>query len=773
METVRETRQGKGNPTNEPHPNPIDPLLQREMTRRQFLFSTGLVASQFLMPWPELPTAHKSPTRNKETKSPLPEDWYPIRGAILSNLWVIKYVQQSVEKRLRRLERFSRWLKVAPKMESTFERIRDETRQLLINDLFGGDTYITPPPRLTESTPWTLSLEKINFHLVNEFLPNNYRIAQPKEIREILGEKGEELYNWLIRRYITLYYHPEEIMLDPTVEEMEALINELSQVSGIPKEVLYALCFIENLCRGQYSGLHGTHVATHEDGPTAVFPPKYSQEVTCSQNSEPCMSVPLRRGIPPQVARIMILPLRETPNEEIPLILTPVPLTIERTDAASSMAFGLLLFLARLRMIDGPSSHPILRKLREDVKDYLLKKDKAIASKGDELSLYTLGYLLYHYSPIDFINRVTQLQNQNTKQNLIEALTQEMWEVGVWVDKLAIWLTTAPPWESSKYKVEVAGETYYDYPVRKIQEWLAKLSPDKVATLNNAAKVVSTLSWGNSEGMSDFIEALKILQDREILLIISEMQGDKVAKRFKHLINLITSNPENIKKYWPLLLSTGSILWDGIFSVIYDLLRFYPPDKIFVLSSDPRNPDDHHIVDPFYYLRFREWLEDEKEIEQLLNTPEKLASLWDRLNMFIEELQPLLANKELRERVVESVQQKNSYTPEQWKKVLEEMLNTVQATRTKDGKNVLERLYEIADFQVKSSTGHLPKEKAEKRLFNELIFILYEIVTNVKQDYIEPSKIINCFLCVSSIVRLLVHPEKLPPSPWEEEWRKM
>ena len=772
METGRKTPQGKESPPNKSYPNPIDPLFQRNMSRRQFLFLTGIGVSQSLLPWSRLPIA-RNPAQNKETRPPIPENWYPPRGAIISNQWIIEFVQQRVEKRLRRLERFSRWIKVTPKRESILKKVKDEIRQVLINDLFGGDTYITPPPKPTESAPWTLSPEKINFHLVNEFLPNNYRIAQPKEIKEMLGEEGERLYNWLIGRYITLYYHPEKIMLDPTVEEMEALINELSQVSGIPTEVLYALCFIENLCRGQYSGLHETHVAAHEDGPAAVFPPKYSQEVTCSQNSEPCMSVPLKRGIPPQVARIMILPLRETPNEEIPLILTPVPLTIERTDAASSMAFGLLLFLARLKMIDGPSSHPLLRKLREDIKGYLLKKDEAIASKADELSLHTLSYLLYHYSPIDFINRVAQLHNQNPKQNLMEALAQDMWEVGVWVDKLAVWLTTAPPWESSKYKVEVAGKTYYDYPVVKIQRWLAKLSPDKVATLNNAAKVLSTLSWGNSEGMSDFIEALKILQDREILLIISEMQGDKVAKRFKHLINLITSNPENIRKYWPLLLSAGSILWVGIFSVIYDLLRFYPPNKIFVLSSDPRNPDDYHIVDPFYYLRFREWLEDEEEIEQLLNSPEKLANLWDRLNMFIEELQPLLANEELIERIIESVQRKNSYTPEQWKKLLEEILNTVQATRTKDGKNILEKLSEIADFQVEPAAESLSKEKAEKRLFNELIYILYEIITNVEEDYLEPSRIINCFLCVSNIVRLLIHPEKLPPSPWEEKWRKI
>ena len=650
-----------------------DNSSHRRWTRRMFL--KFLLASLGYLVLPKNLSFAQSTRPPEREGAPTPEAKIDIiRGRIIPSRTLLEWIQEGMPPKL------------------AYENV--------ISFVFDNDAFVAP--ERIDDFPNNAEFE---LTILPDHFPYGAELVSPEKLPT---EEMKKLYDWLLKRTKEIQQDPSKIIVDPSTEDIKNIIKELSQITGIPEKVIQALCWHESLCRGVYPGLHGSSVVTHDDGLTAPYPEKFSTTVKVVNNSP--FIIPLYsqeahaiyKNKPPvsTEAQLMILPIDEYPGKPTQIIVTPIPLSLQRMDAKLSLGFGLLIYMTRLHMIN---NHKALTNMKERLKRHLtsLQEQNNLDERQnlspeldqDSIATYSLAYVLYHHNPFNFIN--AQLSQQNsTKELPPESIT--------WANNITKWATSVrPPWKMAKYRLKAKSldkevEEFYDYPIVKVQRWFRTLPPKArrfIETTVNKVSLESLTTEASATQVEEFFGVFRKLAGLQ--RVVEAMEGREKASTYIRIINFLSRNRRLIAENWTILYA----LYPNFFNPLIKLPLLLPRQEI-ELSPDPR-VNNQTITDTFGYLWDKRWLNKHKRVEEELKNPEELNNLRKDVEAFVRiiheamEKDTTLVSDIIQYELILSSGRTSWETVEEQYQLIKQKLQNIE---TDNGKSVYDRLTNLADI---------------------------------------------------------------------------
>jgi len=251
------------------------------------------------------------------------------------------------------------------------------------------------------------------------------------------------LLNETVRRYGEILDDPYKTAIDPTVEEIDALIAKYSRITGFPEDVIKTIGWRENSLRSNMPSLHGdSYYPPSGDGVMSpnVHPPYWAEKVG---------GIPNTRG-------------SEYPETDVVSfkgVNLPVYAGFIQYDCEANIAFGLAIYTHHLNELMISDDFALLRD------EYLLKRSDDFG--GKDATLMGVSYSVYHHG---FSGIREKLKFSAISDRFVDPNDYSDEPVALAANTYAKY----KPWDNPEYRMEGVGEAsgceFYSLISKDVQE---------------------------------------------------------------------------------------------------------------------------------------------------------------------------------------------------------------------------------------------------------------------------------------------------------------
>ena len=280
----------------------------------------------------------------------------------------------------------------------------------------------------------------------------NTRLKQ-KDIPTELKCTYRTLLNQAVKRYKEILKNPYSVIIDPDVNEVEAVINTVAKLTGLPPGMIKTFAWRENGLKGIIPQIHGDTYAPPIGGGFINFE---------AYESSFGKDLSLKKTGKHSEHHIVI----RAPGEEDGYLL-PITNTAARYDALLGTLIPMAIALEHVEKVFGcDQENPQVAQLRDFLLDFRNPNLEIANSAEDKLTKFVgLAYTLYHHGiyrpkdgiidqPLDFARianeRFTKFDFKNASlpelQNEFASFFQAIGTFGKY-----------KPWRKERYKMEGKG----------------------------------------------------------------------------------------------------------------------------------------------------------------------------------------------------------------------------------------------------------------------------------------------------------------------------
>lgn len=244
-----------------------------------------------------------------------------------------------------------------------------------------------PPLELLENNEVTWNdlqenraqLEVMNVKLSQEAIPFQFKCT------------FRTLLNLSVARYQEIIQDPYLIVLDPDVKEVEELVSQASEITGLPKEVIKTLAWRENGLKGTSPELHGDHYIPPKGQGfinAEFYPPHFGENIQLLDTfTEP--------KDPSYHSWLILVKMPGRPNG----YLLPISREVVNSDCYLGTIIPLAIFLEHLEKFFTRSyNSPKIDQTIKFFLNYEPADDNLYNEPLDRLAKFSgFGFMLYHW----------------------------------------------------------------------------------------------------------------------------------------------------------------------------------------------------------------------------------------------------------------------------------------------------------------------------------------------------------------------------------------
>jgi hypothetical protein len=406
-----------------------------------------------------------------------------------------------------------------------------KAKEKVIKEVFGYDE----DTKEYKALPKMKDLESSGYSWQPEQLPEEHLGLLNQKLTEYgadfevqVGHRA--LLKVVVERYKKLLTNPLDTIIDPTADEMVALIESFAEITGLPRDLILTLAWRENSLRGNRPSLHGDTDPPGGDGVMNPYvqPPYWAREVqvqeTATDNKENMNLASFRDAV------------------------LPVPATAIQHDCIANVAFSLAIYTEHLERL-------MIDEDFEPLRERFLNQE-AEALGGKIPALVGVSYLIYHRGVENIKNMLDEVDTLTQKEGADQA-----WKIhGQYFTRptrlAANTFATYQPWNNPYYKMggkgKAEGREFYTNLSKDVREQKEAEDREFAKLLKNIRErreqhpELAELMESSLAGQTNEIQILKCLVNnpdtRKVILEFAneeskttDMPREKIEKTIKAL----------------------------------------------------------------------------------------------------------------------------------------------------------------------------------------------------------------------------------------------